>query len=997
MRSIMTLPFPLPALTLALVSALVLAPVAPARSDAASALRFADEVDPFIGTGGHGHTFPGPTLPFGMVQVGPDTRLTGWDGASGYHFTDDVVYGFSHTHLSGTGISDYGDILLMPLTGEPFLDNGHEVGPQRGYASKFEKKTERAGAGWYAVHLADYGIDVELTATERTGLQRYRFPEGQPGRVIVDLTHRDEVIEATLRVVGDREIEGYRRSTGWARDQIVHFVARFSRPIERAELALDDEIVAQATEIEGDVVKARLFFDGPGEELVVRVGLSAVDVEGARRNLDAEGGRSFDEVRGAAQEAWERALGRIEVEGGSAAQRTIFYTALYHAMIAPNQAADVDGRYRGMDGRIHRAEGRRHYTVFSLWDTFRSAHPLYTLIETERTREFVETFLAMYEQGGRLPVWELAANETDTMIGYHSIPVIVDAWVKGIRGFDASVALEAMLDAARRDHFGLDAYRRQGFVGAEDDAESVSKTLEYAYDDWCIARMAEDLGREQLAAEFDRRSQAWRHLLDPETGFMRPRENGRWVEPFDPASVDNHYTEANAWQYSLFVPHDIEGLTEALGGEAQLLERLDALFETTSETTGRDQADITGLIGQYAHGNEPSHHMAWLYHHAGRPGKSARRVRQILDELYTENPDGLSGNEDCGQMSAWYVLAAIGLYPVTPCSDEYVIGVPLFARVTLNLESGASFVLRTTGASPGPGVFVDSATLAGEPLTRSFVRHAEIAGGGELVLKLATTPGQSWGRAVDDRPRSRVAGPRVLAAPFLRGETDRFREPITIDLASGEEGARVLFTDDPDASREVFEAYTAPLEIRESTRLRFLAEREGQQSPIVESYLHRIPNDWTVVLENAPAPQYTAGGPLGLIDGLRSDDNWRIGRWHGFLHTDFTATIDLQREQEIRRAGAGFLQDQSAWIWMPPEIVVSVSDDGMGFREIARRATDVDAEASGVVLRDLVADLGQGVRARYVRIHARNFGTIPEWHLAHGEQAWIFVDELIVE
>ena len=958
----------------------------------------ASHVDPFIGTGAHGHTFPGATLPFGMVQLSPDTRLTGWDGCSGYHWTDDVVYGFSHTHLSGTGISDYGDILFMPLTGEPHLDNGYETSPDEGYASRFDKATERAEPGWYAVHLADYGIDVELTATERTGLHRYRFPGGQPAWVVIDLTHRDEVLESGLNLVGDNEIEGYRRSTGWARDQVVHFAARFSKPIERAELALDDVVDPEATARGGKNVKARLYFGEGGGELLVRVGISAVDIEGARQNLEAEqGDRDFDALRTVARNVWNTALGRIEIEGGTPSQREVFYTSLYHAMIAPNLGSDIDGRYLGHDGRIHRTDDRHHYTVFSLWDTFRSAHPLYTLIEPERTRDFIETFLAIYEQGGRLPVWELAANETDTMIGYHEIPVITDAWVKGIRGFDAMLALEAMVDSATRDHFGLAAYRRQGFIGSEDDGESVSKTLEYAYDDWCIARLAEELGEDDLADEYDRRSQAWRHLLDPETGFMRARRNQRWVTPFDPARVDNHYTEANSWQYSFFVPHDVEGLMEALGGEERFVSRLDGLFEAGSETTGREQADITGLIGQYAHGNEPSHHMAWLYHYAGRPGESARRVRRIVEELYTPEPDGLSGNEDCGQMSSWYVFAAMGLYPVVPGSDEYVIGVPVFSRVSIDVGGERKFVVRTRGASPGGEVFVESATLDGEPLTRSFLRHEDVVRGGELALMLGGQPGETWGRESSDRPRSRVDGPRVLAAPFLRSGSDRFRERLVVELDSGEADTAIRFTLDPGASASTreWERYDGPIELRDSTRLRFVAERGGLRSPVVEAYLHRIPNDWTVELGREPNPQYTAGGPLALIDGLRGDANWRTGGWLGFQYTDFEATVDFGKARSVRHAGASFLQDQRSWIWMPKEVVISVSDDGSRFREVGRAKTDVPEDAQGVLVEEVVADVG-AVHARYLRIQARSLGPIPVWHPGHGDNAFIFTDELLV-
>jgi predicted alpha-1,2-mannosidase len=953
-------------------------------------------VDPFVGTGAHGHTYPGATLPFGMVQLSPDTRLEGWDGCSGYHYSDGVVYGFSHTHLSGTGISDYGDVLLMPTTGDVRLRNGYGGSPDDGYASRFDKSSERAEAGWYAVSLSDYGIAVELTATERTGFHRYRFPAGEQANVIVDLVHRDTVLDSSLRLVGNREVEGHRRSTGWAKEQVVYFVARFSRPIDRALLARDHQGQPEALELEGTRLGAALSFGEGGGELLVQVGISAVDVEGARRNLDAElPDWDFDAVRRAARGRWNEALSRIVVEGGSEVQRRVFYTALYHSLVAPNLYSDVDGRYRGMDGRTHRAEGRRHYTVFSLWDTFRAAHPLFTLIERVRTREFVETFLAQYEQGGRLPVWELAANETDTMIGYHAIPVIVDAWVKGIRDFDASLALDAMISSATREQRGLLAYQRQGFIGSEDDGESVSKTLEYAYDDWCIARMAEALGRKDVAREFDRRSQAWRHLLDPETGFMRARRNQRWVEPFDPRRVDNNYTEANAWQYSFFVPHDIESLIDLLGGDARFVERLDALFAAPSTTTGRDQADITGLIGQYAHGNEPSHHMAWLYHYSGRPELGAAVVRRITDELYSAEPDGLSGNEDCGQMSSWYVFAAAGLYPVTPGSDLYVLAPPLFDRVTLRPEGGGEFTIRTEGATGG-GMFIASARLNGKKLKRSFLHHNEIMRGGELVLTLSLEPGASWGRSPGQRPRSRVDGARVLAAPCLRSEGDRFRNRLQIELVSAEPNSRIRFTRDPNQPRDRWARYTEPIEITESTRVRFIAERGAHESPVVEAYLHRLPNNWSIDLPSVPNPQYTAGGPAALIDGLRGDANWRTGGWQGYQRTDFEATVDRGMSSPIHRAGAGFLQDVRSWIWMPTELVISVSADGQTFEEVASVASSARDNDYRVVTQDLMADL-HGIEARFVRILARNYGEIPSWHPGRGGEAFIFVDEILID
>ena len=650
------------------LSILVVLAFTAAASAAAGASDPVDCVDPMIGTGGHGHTFPGPALPFGMVQLSPDTRLTGWDGCSGYHDSDRRVFGFSHTHLSGTGVSDYGDILLLPATGKIRWISGYAPEDSaRGYGSRFRKADERASAGYYAVHLDDYGVTAELTATLRAGMHRYTFERGGPAHILLDLSHRDEVIESSLRVVGPQEIEGFRRSRAWARNQRVYFVARFSRPVD-ALIAVDDRPREGLTFAEGTNVKAALRFTAKrGEAVLVKVGISAVDIDGARRNLDEEiPGWGFEAVHQAARLAWEEALGRITVRGGTLEQETAFYTALYHALLQPNTWSDTDGRYRGRDDAIHMAEGRTQYTVFSLWDTFRAAHPLYTILEPARTTDFIETFLAQRREGGRLPVWELAANETDCMIGYHAVSVIADAYAKGIRGFDAEAAFEAMRASAEEDARGLAAYRKYGYIPADKESESVSKTLEYAYDDWCIARMAEALGNEFERAKFDRRAASWRSLLDPATGFMRPKRNAAWLAPFRPTEVDFNFTEANSWQYTFFVPQDISGEMEALGGPAAYAAKLDSLFAASPQTTGREQSDITGLIGQYAHGNEPSHHMAYLYAYAGQPWKTQERVREIMDTMYAARPDGLIGNEDCGQMSAWYVLSALGFYSVCP-------------------------------------------------------------------------------------------------------------------------------------------------------------------------------------------------------------------------------------------------------------------------------------------------------------------------------------------
>lgn len=965
----------------------------------------ADRVDPFIGTGGHGHTFPGPTLPFGMVQLSPDTRLTGWDGCSGYHDSDTVVYGFSHTHLSGTGVSDYGDILLMPVTGDPHLDSGYPDNVDSGYGSRFDKSSERASAGYYAVRFEDYGIDVALTATPRTGLHRYRFPKGQPAHVIVDLTHRDRLLGSDLRVVDDTTIEGFRRSTAWARDQVVFFRARFSRPFtatriiaanvgesgggpdgERGDASNDQQNNASDAERN---VKAVLSFGDRGGDLIVQVAISAVDADGARRNLDAEWADfDFVRTRERARAAWRQALDRFTIQGASKDDEIIFATALYHSFIAPNLFSDVDHRYRGMDGAIHEAKSRHQYTVFSLWDTYRATHPFFTLVERARTNEFIHTFLAQYEQGGRLPVWELAGNETDCMIGYHSVSVIADAYLKGIGNFDADRALEAMVHSATFDHFGLDAYRRDGFIGADQEGESVSKTLEYAYDDACIARMAEAMGREDVARQFDRRSQAWRHLFDPATRFFRPRRNGQWLVPYDPRRVDFNYTEANGWQYRFAAPQHARDHIVAFGGDDTFEAALDSLFTIDSATTGRDQADITGRIGQYAHGNEPSHHVAWLYHFTGHPERSAERISRILSEFYPAAPDGLIGNEDCGQMSSWYVLAAFGLYDVAPTSKQWLVIPPLHTRMSMRFEDGRTFTTRRVGSG-----HIERVTFNGKPLTRSFLWHDEVTAGGELVFYLGEP--SRWGEAPDERPGTPAPVEPILPAPWAEAPGDRFRDHMEVRLASGVPGAVVRWSDRPDIDPRQGNIYDEPLDLRKTTTLRFVAIDEDRTSPVVRARFDAIEHDWRVDVASVPNAQYTAGGPDALIDGRRGPTDWRTGAWQGYQDQDFVATLDLGRPTEVVSAGAGFLQDMRSWIWMPAELIVEVSEDGQTFVEAGRAGHDVADDVEGVVVRDLEVTLdGRPIRA--LRFHAVNYGTIPDWHPGAGGEAFIFVDELLV-
>lgn len=933
-----------------------------------------------------------------MIQLGPDTRLTGWDGCSGYHYSDGVVYGFSHTHLSGTGCSDYGDILFTPTVGAIRFESGSADDPNSGYCSRFRHETERGSPGYYRVTLDDYDVTVELTVTERAGLHRYTFPETGEANIIIDLTHRDEVVESEISIVGDTAIEGFRWSRAWAEDQYLYFAARFSRTFHSFGIASHDSVLHGDRSAAGRDLKAFVRFLGDGREPVVAaVGISAVSVEGARKNLEAEiGSRTFEEIRRGAERVWEEALEKITVEGGTKADRKIFYTALYHAMLAPNLFMDVDGSYRGRDLVEHRAHDFTYYTVFSLWDTYRAAHPLFTIIEPERTVDFIKTFLAQYEQGGRLPVWELAANETDCMIGYHSVSVIADAYVKGIRGFDVDRAFEAMKHSGEADGYGLEQYRKFGYIPADMEGESVSKTLEYAYDDWCIAQVANRLGHEGDYRRYIQRAQYYKNVFDPATGFMRAKMNATWVAPFDPAEVNFNYTEANAWQYSFCVPQDVEGLIELSGGGDAFVARLDMLFTTDSGTSGREQPDITGLIGQYAHGNEPSHHMAYLYSYAGEPWKTQERVRDIMETMYGDTPDGLCGNEDCGQLSAWYVFGAMGFYPVTPGSEIYIIGSPLFDSVTIDVGGGRSFAIRAQNVSPRDR-YIQSAYLNGERYTKSFLRHGDIAGGGELVFVMGSAPNRGWGSGEDDRPRSAITEHPILPVPSIEPAPRAFTGSVEIALRSPVEGTRIRYTTDgtePDGRSPV---YTDPFSVGASTTVKAYAEKDGlPRSFTVTASFIKVPEGMSIALHTSYSPMYAAGGDLALIDRIRGGNDFRTGAWQGFQGVDLVAVVDCGSVRMIEMIATGFLQDVSSWIFMPLGVEYAVSEDGASYTVVALVENDVPHDERDVIVKDFAGD-GIRARGRYVRVRARNIGVCPAWHKGAGHRAWIFADEIIIE
>ena len=721
-----------------------------------------ESANPLVGTDAHGHTYPGATLPFGMVQLSPDTPLQGWDGSSGYHYTDNVILGFSHTHLSGTGVGGLGDIMLMPTVGTVSMDAGT---PGNGYASRFSHAREVAKPGYYRAFLDTPGVLAEMTATERCGVHRYTFPASASAHLILDLDHNigNGTRTATLNVENSTTLSGSRSSNGWGGRRIVYFVMEFSKPFEGIRVQQDGQMLADgAKAADGKVVKAALNYDTTSDKVVVvKVGLSSTSVEGARKNLAAEvPGFDFDAVHNDATKTWSTALNSVKVETPDPVVRRTFYSNLYESLISPTLFNDVDGAYLGRDNKVHTAPGFQNYSTFSLWDIFRAESPLLTIVQPERVPDMTQSLLAEFKESGtgRLPIWPLAENETYTMIGYHSVPVIADAFFKGLLPNDAEAMYQAMRTTALGSADGLNDYKTAGYVysSPQGSKQSVSRTLEYAYDDWCIARMAQALGHTEDASLFYRRAANYRNVFDTTTGFMRGRkEDGTWRGPFNPKVLYwADYTEANAWQYTWTVMQDVPGLVKIMGGDAPFVAKLDGLFDAKSDVIS-GIPDITGLIGQYAHGNEPVHHVSYLYNYAGAPYKTQERTRQIMTTLYNDTPAGQCGNNDCGQMSAWYVFSALGFYPVNPSSGEYVIGSPLVSRATIQLDKahygGKTFTMIADNNS-ATNKYIQSATWNGKPLARTWFTQKELAAGGTLHFVMGPKPNMTWGKAAADRP-----------------------------------------------------------------------------------------------------------------------------------------------------------------------------------------------------------------------------------------------------
>ena len=771
-----------------------------------------DYVNPFIGTGFHGHTYPGATTPFGMVQLSPDTRAGNWDACAGYHYSDTTIDGFSHTHLSGTGCADLADILFHPTTREIVIHDGECV--LQPYF--FSHDDERASCGYYAVTLPDVNIGVELTAAPRTGVHRYTFAGKGPRRVIVDLLHtvtEEKIDLCELRRTAPYELAGMRRTQGWVPDQYVFFAARFSEPFADVQLLGDKQAV--------------LTFAPDVRTLTIAVGLSSVSVENARMNSLAEVPElDFDAVHARAVGQWRKALGDIVVEGGSRDEMTNFYTAQYHTKLMPNLMNDVNGEYRRHDQTVARMpEGKSYYSTFSLWDTFRAWNPLQTLVDTALVNDMIRSMLDMYDSTGELPIWPLASGETGTMIGYHAVSVIADAYLKGIRGYDADKALEAMIRSSNINKKGSDYYTAQGYIPSNIKRESVSCTLEYAYDDWAIARMAQAMGRDDVFGEYARRALNYVNVFDGSTCFFRGRQSdGNWSAPFEEFATGRDYTEATPWHYRFFVPHDVNGLIQLFGSREAFIREMDRLFTLESDEMQLDVSDVTGLMGQYAHGNEPSHHMAYLYNYVGQPWKTQELTRRLLHEMYAPTPEGIIGNEDCGQMSAWYVFSSLGFYPVCPGSNEFALTAPQFPKAVVRLANGRT--LTVTADNPRRSVYIASVTLDGKPIDRNYITYDELMQGGELHFALRPRP--DYERGTDDAaaPHSLTRG-EVVSIPYTTQSVSLFTEPIAVALATTTSGAEIRYTLDGSEPTETSALYAAPVPVDRSLTLKAKGFKPG--------------------------------------------------------------------------------------------------------------------------------------------------------------------------
>ena len=784
-------------------------------------------VDPMIGTDADGHTFPGALVPFGMVQLSPDTRVKTSKGSSGYHYSDSSIIGFSHTHLSGTGEGSGGDFLFMPTTGKVRLNAGDPSKTSEGYRSRFKHTNEYASPGYYKVLLDDYNITAELTASKRVGMHRYTFPKTDSVNIILDLNHgiNDKVDSLELKIISNTKILGYRSSLGGLRMyQKLYFVAEFSKPFNTFGILANGKM-ENKKEAKGKSIKAFFRFINKDDPILIKVAISKVDIKGAEKNMSEIKGWDFESTKEKAAEMWNDELKKVVIKTNNENLKKIFYTSLYHSSIHPSLDMDIDGRYRSTNNQIYTAKGFTDFTNFSLWDTFRGLHPLHTIINTKRTNDFVNTFIERFEHSGSLPMFEISGNEVPSMIGYHSLPVIADAYIKGIHNYDIKKALNGMKKLANLPWEKRSLFKTFGFVPFDYTVQSVSRTLEYSFDDWCIAQVAKDINKTDYST-YGNRGEFYKNVFSKEVNFMRPKDSQyNWLQPFDPKDYSKHYTQANAYQYTSFVPQDIKGLVNLMGGDKIFENWLDNYFDTKDEKH-------KDFIGQYNHGNEPSHHTGYLYNYVGAPWKTQKIIREILLSKYDDSPNGLSGNDDAGQMSAWFVLSSIGFYSVTPGMDYFVIGSPLFDKVKIHLENGKTFsVIANNNSLTNP--YIQSASLNGVPYSKSYINYSDIINGGTIIFEMGNKPNRNWATKKHDRPFSvKFNSPPM---PKISVENKQippdgiitFKNNCNVTLSCDESKANIYYTTDGSEPDKSSIKYNAPFKISESMIVKCKAFKEN--------------------------------------------------------------------------------------------------------------------------------------------------------------------------
>jgi len=981
-----------------------------------------DYVDPFIGTDGHGHTFPGATLPFGMVQLSPSNDFKAWDWCSGYHYSDSVLKGFAHTHISGPGLAGLGDILLMPTVGKILTDPGTEQNPENGYRSRFSHENETASPGYYQVLLVDYDVNVELTCTERVGFHRYRFPKSDEANIIFDPTHHiaESIFDANIEFVSENKIRGYKESKGEAGTRKVYFIAQFSKKPKKIGITSNGKIVNKKSS-SGKKVKGFVQFSTEqDEEIEVHVAISHVSFEGAEKNLIAETkNKNFDKVVAEAKTIWTKQLSKIDVNMLSEKDKTIFYTGLYHSSMSPNLYMDVDGKYK-INGKVY-SSNHPQYSMFSTWDTFRATHPLYTIINQKITTDMVNSMVdrdAVNEVG--LPLWELYGYDNRCMPGYSTVPVIADAILKDIPGIDKEAAFTAIYNAAfnntksspNYDVNGIDEYIALGYVPME-IGSSISKTTEYCYYDWCIARVAEKLGKTKEQKMFDDRAKYFASHFYKENGYLWPKSStGDWLKKMDLTVWDDglirNYVSGNIWAYSTFVPHGIPALIKLHGNEQKFAEFLDGIIADTTSLGGNAHVDISGFIGKYGHGDEPGHHLAYLYNYVGQPWKSQKLIREVMEKMYFDTPKGFENNEDLGQMSSWYLFSALGFYPVCPGDGKYILGSPLVNDAEINLENGKTFKIITKNNSK-KNQYIQSVNLNGKKYTKTYISHDDIMTGGLLEFVMGDKPKYKYGSKKKDYPdykdQSKVQGKIIVKSPsaFMPFETEIgncFAESRIVELHCNTNDVKIYFTTDGTSPSEKSNLYTKPLQLDKYTNLKAIAiAKDLKPSPIFKKeYFPSLAdgkNEYPKIKLLTPNHNYGNNDGSMLIDGKIGSLVFSDGKYTGFLGSDMVAVIDLGESRKISNLSIGVLDDMKVWIFPAIGLKIETSDDNENFEVIASRDLPMpDHEVPANLARHQLEFDSQ--KTRYIKVTVQGTKKCPEFHAGAGIDSFLFVDEIMV-